>query len=216
MKVFFIIYFFSVIGILTIFGLHGRKSERTPLELFPDMDRQSKFHEQSESALFEDNRTDRPVVKGTIPFLPDMQKEYVHLRPKDHFYEDNYLATGRIGNQWGDGFPIALTHEAMAEGKALYSIYCVVCHSPVGDGNGITKSYGMIATASLLGELVRNQPDGEIFNTITNGKNSMLPYGAKIRPEDRWKIIAYVRALQYAADAPAEVVPASVKGDLGL
>ncbi len=216
MKIFFIIYFFALVATLTIFGLQGRKSQKTPLELFPDMDRQPKFHEQSESSLFSDNRTDRPVIEGTVPFVTDVQREYVHLRPKDHFYENEYLATGRISGQWGDGFPIELDNQAMEEGRELYTIYCSVCHSDIGDGNGITKSYGMIATASLIGDLVMNQPDGEIFNTITYGKNSMGAYGAKIRPEDRWKIIAYVRALQFASNAPVDAVPAAVKGDLGL
>ena len=76
--------------------------------------------------------------------------------------------------------------------------------------------YGYPTIASLLQTRIMELPDGDIFNTITHGKNTMGPYGMKIRIEDRWKVVMYVRALQRASSATVEDVPAENKGELGL
>ena len=216
MKYFFAIYAFLVIGILVMLGFRGTASQRTPLEIFPDMDRQFKFLEQGENTIFADGRNDRPVPAGTVPFIPEEQETYPHLAPKDRYYADNYFATGMIDGRPGQGFPVEIDNAAVARGQELFNIFCKVCHGESGDGNGITKSFGMLATASLIDPRVQALPEGHIFDVITNGFNTMGPYGHKIRPEDRWKIIAYVRALELSASATSDDVPAEMKGELGL
>jgi mono/diheme cytochrome c family protein len=93
-------------------------------------------------------------------------------------------------------------------------IYCYPCHGAVGDGNGITKQYGMVVTPSFHDDRIRNMPEGEIFNTITHGKNTMMPYADKLAPADRWAVISYVRALQRAGHASIDDVPLEQRGEL--
>jgi mono/diheme cytochrome c family protein len=80
-------------------------------------------------------------------------------------------------------------------GQNCYQIYCAPCHGGLGDGNGITKSYGMVATPTYHDDRLRGMSEGEIFNTITNGKNTMFPYADKLSAEDRWAVIAYAHTL---------------------
>jgi len=103
-------------------------------------------------------------------------------------------------------------------GRERYTIYCAPCHGAVGDGNGITKKYGMGATPSYHDDPRRALSEGEIFNTITNGKvPNMLPYADKVAPDDRWAIVAYVRALQRAQQGTAaDVTDAGARKTLGL
>ncbi|HSY42776.1 MAG TPA: cytochrome c, partial [Candidatus Acidoferrum sp.] len=85
----------------------------------------------------------------------------------------------------------------LARGHERFDIYCAPCHGKLGDGNGITKKIGdMPAVANLHDLRIVSMADGEIFNTITFGKNTMGAYGPLIQTQDRWAIIAYLRALQ--------------------
>ena len=86
----------------------------------------------------------------------------------------------------------------------------------MGDGNGITKQYGMGATPTYHDDRLRKMHEGEIFNTITNGKNNMLSYADKLTPNERWAVIAYVRALQRAQTGTVADVPAANKSELGI
>jgi mono/diheme cytochrome c family protein len=106
----------------------------------------------------------------------------------------------------------------MARGKERYTIYCSPCHGAVGDGNGITKQYGMGTTATYHIDRLRVMAEGEIFNTITNGSPNkvMQSYADKLLPEDRWAVILYVRALQRAQMGTAADVPADHKAELGI
>ena len=216
MRYFIAIFIFLIVALISILGFRGSKSEKPPLEIFPDMDRQAKFHPQAASSLFSDSRADRPVVPGTVPFNLEEEETYPFLQPKDSFNENEYYATGKQGEAFGRGFPVQLTHELMERGRERFDIYCAVCHGETGDGNGITKSYGMVATPSYHSEKFRKMPEGEIFNTITHGKNNMGPYAAKLSVEDRWAVVAYLRALQRARHASVEDVPPEKRGELGL
>jgi len=93
-------------------------------------------------------------------------------------------------------------------------IFCAVCHGASGAGNGVTGQYGLVAITSLHQDRLRNMADGEIFQTITHGKNTMLGYGANIPLDDRWAIIAYIRALQLSQNATLNDVPADERPKL--
>jgi len=219
MRQFFIIYFFLVAMILTVFGFRGCKSAKPPIEVFPDMDRQAKFHEQGATGFFGDRRMDREPVPGTVPHVTGEQEVYPHLSPDNRFRENDYLVTGKSGPEaFGDGIPIDVSGDSMRQGQEIYKIYCAMCHGESGNGKGVIadERYGYTTIASLLQTRIVDLPDGEIYNTITNGKNTMGPYGAKIRIEDRWKVVMYVRALQRAANSSIKDVPADKMGELGL
>ena len=104
----------------------------------------------------------------------------------------------------------------MELGREKFTIFCTVCHGASGDGNGITKLYGIVMTASYHDDRLRQMAEGELFQTITLGKNNMGPYGAKLRPQERWAVVAYLRALQRAQNATAADVPPEKRAELGL
>lgn len=215
MRTFLIVFALSIVAVVSIAGFRGSTSTRPPIEIFPDMDRQPKFHPQARSAFFADGRTDRPNVPGTVPFIPPYQQVYGFLQPKDRFHEDLYFQTGRqVGDEFGRGFPVEISSATMARGRERYQIYCTACHGPLGDGNGVTKALGMAATPTFHDDRLRQMAEGEIFNTITHGKNQMGPYGARITVEDRWAVIAYVRALQRARTGTMADVPAAHRTEL--
>jgi hypothetical protein len=158
---FFIFYFFLVVLVLTGMGLRGCKSSREPLEVFADMDRQNKSHEQSKSTFFADGRSDRPKVPGTVPTTTALEAEYAHLAPPHAFQENDYFATGKKADgEFGTGLPIDVTNDAFDQGQELYGQFCTVCHGRTGDGQGVLKDprYGFGTIASLLDQRIKDLP----------------------------------------------------------
>jgi mono/diheme cytochrome c family protein len=131
-------------------------------------------------------------------------------------YQDTPINTGRISGttNWVETNPIELTVERMKRGQQRYNIHCLPCHGASGDGKGITSKYGMVAVANFHDARLVSMTDGEIFNTITHGKNLMGSYGANINIEDRWAVIGYVRALQRSRLATLDEVPEAMKAAL--
>jgi len=185
---------FVVVLLLSVMGFRGMKSTRPPIEVFPDMDHQAKYKPQAESKFFADGRADRAIPVGTVPHGRTVGK----------------AADGSFAR----GFPVEVTQALVQRGQNRYQIYCYPCHGALGDGNGITKSYGMVATPSYHDDRIRTMAEGEIFNTITHGKNTMFSYADKLSPDDRWAVIAYVRALQRAHHATIDDVPMENRGGL--
>lgn len=202
---------FVVVLAVSILGLRGSKFTHPPMDVFPEwafpgMKYQPKYKAQQGSAFFSDGRADRPIPAHTVSRDP--------LRNDDALY----LGKNADGS-WLRGFPSAIKvdEKLMARGHERFQIYCSPCHSSVGDGNGITKQYGMGATPTYHDPRLRQMAEGEIFNTITHGKGNMLPYSDKLLPEDRWAVILYVRALQRAQmGTPADIADASARKTLGL
>jgi len=194
-----------VVGTVSIMGFRGSIATKPPLEVFPDMDRQAKYKPQAASPFFADGRADRPLPAGVV--------SRGDLRADDHLY----LGKQANGN-WSVGFPASISIDAqlLERGKDRYAIYCQPCHGATGDGNGITKSYGMGATPTYHDDRLRRMSEGEIYNTIIHGKGNMLSYADKLSAEDRWAVIAYVRALQRAQTGTIKDVPASHKSELGI
>jgi cytochrome c553 len=210
----YLITLFVCVLIFSIFGLRGRTFTSPPIDVlpewaFPSMRHQPKFRPQSASEFFADGRADRMPVDHTV-------RADTPPRNDDHLYYGKD-ATGAFAR----GFPASLTVDMkfIEHGRERYTIYCQPCHGAAGDGQGITKQYGMGATPSYHDDRLRQMAEGEIFNTITNGSpnKNMLPYADKLEPVDRWAVIAYVRALQRAQQGTAaDVTDAAAKQTLGL
>ena len=225
---FFLIFILTGIAIVAVFGFRGQKSTGSPIEVFPDMVRQMKVRAQAPLAFFADGRGSRVPVTGTVPIGYEMPKanpeaspgaapvpSEMNVKPHLGFSDGNdYFNTGKMGTNWGDGIPIAVNGDLMERGKQRFNINCAVCHGPTAAGNGITKQYGLNTVVSLQDERIRKMADGEIFNTITNGKNTMLPYGPNVSVSDRWAIIVYLRALQRSQNATAADVPPEHRAEL--
>ena len=134
--------------------------------------------------------------------------------------KENYANTGKNGTSgtngtnWGNGIPFTATLATLERGRERYQIQCAVCHGATGAGNGIATKYGLVGVASLHQQRLRDMTDGEIYNTIVNGKNTMLGYGASIQVPDRWAIVAYIRALQRSQNATIADVPATERAAL--
>lgn len=217
MRYFLGIWFFVIVAVVSLMGFRGSKSTNTPLWVFPDMDIQDKFLPQGKNDFFEDGRNDRPVPAGVV--LRGQGWDVKEVFSEDYSYavaENPSLYSGKKANgEFYEGFPLEVTNDLLDLGQEKYEIFCQVCHGKNGDGNGITKQYGMLATPNYHSDRFRDMPEGEIYNTIVHGKNLMGAYGYKLRIEERWAIVAYVRALQIANNASINDVPGEFQSELG-
>ncbi len=160
-----------------------------------DMQVQPKQNPLSRSDFFSDQRSERPPVEGTVA--------------RGQLREDTYFYTGKIGNNPGNYMPFAVTKEVLDRGRERYNIYCALCHSRVGDGNGFVPSRGFARKPpSYHIERLQKAPLGYFYDVITNGFGIMSDYASQVSPEDRWKIVAYIRALQLSENATRADVPA--------
>jgi mono/diheme cytochrome c family protein len=221
LRYFFIVLGLFLVGLLAVAGFRGQKGKKPPIEIFPDMDHQPKVKAQVPSNFFTDNRGNRLPVPGTVPVGYEAPVSKDDPFPDEGKYRmvryssgTDYLNTGRFGDQWGTGIPLPVTAELMQRGKDRYQIFCAVCHGASGGGNGVAGQYGLVAIASYHQDRLREMADGEIYNTIVHGKNTMLGYGSKIPVDDRWAIVAYVRALQAAQTATIADVPPEERAKL--
>jgi mono/diheme cytochrome c family protein len=184
--------------------------EKPRIHIIQDMDAQIKIKAQQPSALFLDGRGMRPPVDGAIA--------------RGDLMEDEHFHKGVSGGQWASAFPRQVTVDLalLRRGQERFNIYCQPCHGMAGYGDGIVNQRAMLLMeAPLLGNgttwvqpksvhepLIREQPPGQIFNSITNGIRNMAGYAAQIPTEDRWAIVAYVKALQRSQHAdPADLTP---------
>lgn len=219
MRFVWLAFLFVIVAVVSLLGLRGSLSNKPPLEVFPDMDRQPKYKPQAESRFFADGNTDRPRPAHVVARGRSVEADAAFLKADDHFFRGFSGPLGLPENTaWFSGFPAGtdITAEFIQHGGERYTIFCAPCHGALGDGNGITKQYGMGATPTYHDDRLRNMPEGQLFNTITNGRNTMLGYGDKIPEADRWAIIAYVRALQRAQQGRVDDVPAANRAELGL
>jgi len=207
------------IALVAVFGFRGQKSTGSPLEVFPDMVRQMKVRAQSPLNFFADGRGPRMPVNGTVPIGYEMPKPQPIGAPESHpvagfSVGTDYIDTGKMADRWGTGIPVPVTAQLLQRGRERFNITCAMCHGATAAGNGITKQYGLNTVVTLQDDRIRKMADGEIFNTITNGKNTMMAYGPNIMVADRWAIIAYLRALQRSQNAGIVDVPPEHRADL--
>jgi mono/diheme cytochrome c family protein len=219
MRYFYLIFFLTCVTVIGLAGFRGSKSRQPPIELFADMVRMNKVRPQTPSDFFADGRSSRVRPDGTVdqsqPYEINGQMVLVNGKPV-YPYEDAPMNTGRITGTTNfiDTSPLAMTRQLLDRGQERYQIYCLPCHGPAGDGKGITGKYGMVSMANFHDERLVKMGDGEIFHTMSDGKLPLMPaYGALIPVEDRWAIIAYVRALQRSQLATADDVPETKRAD---
>lgn len=217
LRTFFALFILGTCAVLALAGLRGSKSALPPIEIFRDMDHQPKFQPQHTTAFFEDGRAARKPVDGTIPQGYNVPGRFLQAGARNATIADSgfanlndYLHTGRNGEFYGDGIPVEISATLLERGQERFDINCAICHGLLGDSNGVVKqiaNWGVIA--NLQDDRIRQQPDGQIFNTITHGKGTMGAYGPNLAIEDRWAIVAYIRALHKSqrgvlADLPVE------------
>jgi mono/diheme cytochrome c family protein len=159
-----------------------------------DMYDQARYTANQPSDFFDDGRSMRPPVPNTVAMGP--------------YESDSVINTGQVDGELATELPVELTADLLEHGKARYNAYCAPCHGLVGNGDGVIAYRGPIVVTSLHEDRLRTVPDGYLFGVITNGIGRMYGYGARIPAEDRWAVIAYVRALQLSQNVDVETLPA--------
>lgn len=187
-----------------IVGLAGcvreMPSEKPPVHVNPNMDSQQRYDAQSASSFFADGATMRTPVPGTVA--------------QGMLHDDAVYYTGLIDTTPVAESPVPVTMALLRRGQDRYNIYCSPCHSRAGDGQGIMIARGYIPPPSFHDERILSVGDGHIFNVITNGIRNMPAYKAQIPVEDRWAIVAYVRALQRSRQGTISDVPPELRGSV--
>jgi mono/diheme cytochrome c family protein len=159
---------------------------------------QPRYKPMRESRLFPDGTSARPPVPGTVAAAggafagtssgrlgSDLEKQ----RARDEAAQNN---------------PYPVTLELLRRGRERFDIYCSPCHSPVGDGDGMVARRGFPHPPSYHIDRLRKAPDRHFFDVMTHGYGIMRPYSDRVPPEDRWAIVAYIRALQLSQYARIE------------
>jgi mono/diheme cytochrome c family protein len=165
-----------------------------------DMHDQPRYEPLSASTFFADGLSARSPVDGTVA--------------RGQLNDDSLLATGKADGQAATVFPFTVTETVMNRGQERFDIFCSPCHARTGNGDGMIVLRGYRQPPSLHIERLRMAPVGHFFDVITNGFGAMPDYAAQLSPEDRWAVIAYIRALQLSTHATAADVPEDQRGAL--
>ena len=185
---------FSSSAVIVMFALLGLSACRQ------DMHDQPKYVPLRASTFFADGLSARAPVTGTVA--------------RGTLNEDTLLSTGKVGAEDATVFPFAIDDKVMKRGQERYDIFCSPCHARTGNGDGMVVQRGYREPPSLHLDRLRTAPVGHYVDVISNGFGAMPDYAAQIRPEDRWAIAAYIRALQLSAHAALTDVPADQRGTL--
>lgn len=160
-----------------------------------DMQDQPRYKTLSECNFFPDRRSERPLVAGTVA--------------RGRLFEDELLNTGKIDGKLADVLPFPVTKEVLERGHDRFNIFCSPCHDRTGNGNGMIVQRGMKRPPSYHIQRLREAPVGYFFDVMTNGFGAMYDQSDRIPVDDRWKIAAYIRALQLSENATLADVPQS-------
>lgn len=201
----------SWIPFVFIARARAAKSEVPRVHFIQDMDIQPKITPQAYSdALFADNRGMRPRIAGTVA--------WDELQIDDHYYRGIVITDG--AEAWATEFPeqVTVNERLVRRGRERYDIFCATCHGLSGNGNGPVnvrateiEAPAWIPPTDLHSQQVLDRPVGHLYNTIKNGIRSMPPYASQIPVQDRWAIVAYVRALQYSWQVDESQLPQNVR-----
>lgn len=170
-----------------------------------DMQDQPRYKTYKKSDFFGDNRASRNLPEGTVArgFLKDNKALHTGKIDNPDMNAQVQTTTDASGNTLVssfpndiDEFPIPVTKELVDRGQDRFNIYCIVCHGPVGNGDGMIVRRGFSKPPTYHDDRLRNAPVGHFFDVMTNGWGKMNSYADKLSAADRWAVVAYIRALQ--------------------
>jgi len=158
-----------------------------------DMHDAPRYEAFEASSTFADNRASRTPPAGTVA--------------RGWLRDDEALYTGKINGQVATEFPMPVTKAVLDRGQERFNVYCSPCHGRTGEGNGMIVQRGFRQPPSYHEERLRNAPVGYFFDVMTNGFGAMPDYRAQVPVADRWRIVAYIRALQLSHYATTSDMP---------
>jgi mono/diheme cytochrome c family protein len=159
-----------------------------------DMHDAPRYDPYEASAVFPNGSSARPLVEGTVA--------------RSDVLDDDLLTTGKIDGQLANEFPFPITRADLDRGEQRFDIYCSPCHGRTGEGNGMVVQRGYRQPPSYHIDRLRQAPVGHFFDVMTNGFGVMPDYRAQVPTADRWRIAAYIRALQLSEQGTVGDVPA--------
>ncbi|MDR8393215.1 c-type cytochrome [Aliifodinibius sp. S!AR15-10] len=182
-----------LIVVLFLGACRGQRFEQEPVHPNMNMDQQERFEAQEQNSFFADNRSMRQPVEGTI--------SRGNLRQDPVFYQGINEDSSFVSE-----IPVEVDKAFLYRGQNGYEVYCTPCHGKVGDGQGIvmTGQYGFVPAPTFHQERLRNVENGYLYSVIANGIRNMPAYAHQIKVQDRWAIVAYIRALQRSQYVPEE------------
>jgi hypothetical protein len=145
------------------------------------------------SNFFDDGMASRPVEPGTVARAG---KEQNGLR----FHS-------KVDGKLVDTFPFEVTMEVLARGQERYEIFCSPCHDRLGTGQGMIVRRGFTPARSFHDPRLRDAPAGHFFEVMTQGFGQMPSYANQLSEQDRWAVIAYIRALQFSRNVRLDQLP---------
>ena len=184
-----------------------------------DMQDQPRYKVYKKSDFFADGRASRDLPQGTVPrgFLRENKAFYTGKKENADPNVQVQTTTDASGNTLVSSFPndivnfsdagITVTKEMLDRGEERYKVFCMVCHGPVGNGDGMIVRRGFTKPPTYNDDRLRSAPVGHFFDVITNGQGRMNSYAAQIPVADRWAIVAYIRALQVSQNPNAQTLP---------
>ena len=182
------------------------------------MSDQPRYEAFERSRFFEDSLAMRPVEEGTIARSgPPPGAAYTSaVRPTAEAGTLAADAAAAFEGRLTRELPFPVSMEMLQRGQQQYNVYCSPCHGRIGNGRGMIVLRGLRKPPSYHTERLRNAPIGHFFNVITHGYGAMYSYAARVKPEDRWAIAAYIRALQLSQNAEAADLPPDRREEMGL
>ncbi|MEZ5345728.1 MAG: cytochrome c [Pyrinomonadaceae bacterium] len=181
-----------------------------------DMQDQPRLKPYKSSDFFSNNSAMRELPEGTVArgHLNDNKALYTGKKENADLSIQVETTTDASGNTLVSSFPndveefpIPVTQELIDRGQSRYNIYCIVCHGPVGKGDGMVVRRGYPQPPTYHDDRLRNAPVGHFFDVMTNGWGKMNSYSAQIPVTDRWAIVAYIRALQLSQNPSGTTAP---------
>ncbi|MEO8809653.1 MAG: cytochrome c [Rhodanobacter sp.] len=179
---------------------------------------QPKQKPHTASSLFPDGNASRPQVRATVPrsagawagASSGRNGDVVLVAPAGPVSgvdaQGKPLAQGGAAAAPGYANPLPITAALLRRGQDRFNIYCAPCHSRAGDGDGMIARRGFPAPPSYHTTRLRNAPDSHFYQVISDGYGVMYPYADRVSPDDRWAIVAYIRALQLSQHASASAL----------
>ena len=172
-----------------------------------DMQDQPKMKPYRGTNFFGDGLSSRPPIDGTIARGYLRSDKELYTGKKSVSSVSTAPASTNPYPDDTDTFPIPVTEDTVKRGRERYQIFCSACHGMTGHGDGMIVRRGFRQAASFHDDRLRQAPVGHFFDAITNGWGAMPSYSAQVPVQDRWAIIAYIRALQISQQNVQQATP---------